>query len=73
MTFPRVESDLLMAAPSFSRSPVAPVESARSLTEEEVRKRGRGACMDTRAAQHVKCVFTCMTCEVIGGLTVWKC
>lgn len=47
MTFPRVESDLLMAAPSFSRSPVAPVESARSLTQEG-RKNGQG-CMVTTA------------------------
>ena len=31
MTFPRVDSDLLMAAPSCSRAPVAPVESALSL------------------------------------------
>lgn len=30
MTFPRAESDLLIFAPSFSRSPVAPVLSARS-------------------------------------------
>lgn len=31
ITFPSVDRDLLMAEPSFSRSPVAPVESARSL------------------------------------------
>lgn len=31
MTFPRVLSDWLMAEPSFSLSPVAPVESALSL------------------------------------------
>ena len=30
MTFPSADSDLLMLAPSFSLSPVAPVESARS-------------------------------------------
>ena len=31
ITFPRLDSDWLMAAPSFRRSPVAPVESALSL------------------------------------------
>lgn len=31
MTFPRLDNDWLMAAPSLSLSPVAPVESARSL------------------------------------------
>ena len=31
MTFPRLDKDWLMAAPSLSLSPVAPVESARSL------------------------------------------
>lgn len=31
MTFPRVDSDLLMAAPSCRRAPVAPVDSALSL------------------------------------------
>lgn len=31
MTLPRVESDLLMAAPSCSLAPVAPVDSALSL------------------------------------------
>ena len=31
MTFPRAESDWLIAAPSFNLSPVAPVESALSL------------------------------------------
>lgn len=30
MTFPRADRDLLMLAPSFSRSPVAPVLSALS-------------------------------------------
>ena len=30
MTFPRADKDLLILAPSFSRSPVAPVLSARS-------------------------------------------
>lgn len=30
ITFPRAESDRLILAPSFKRSPVAPVESARS-------------------------------------------
>ena len=30
MTFPRADKDLLILAPSFKRSPVAPVESARS-------------------------------------------
>ena len=30
MTFPRVNRDLLMLAPSFSTAPVAPVLSARS-------------------------------------------
>lgn len=32
---PRLESDWLIAAPSFKRSPVAPVESARSLKHGE--------------------------------------
>ena len=31
MQFPNAESDLLMAAPSLSRAPVAPVPSTRSL------------------------------------------
>ena len=31
ITFPRLDNDWLMAAPSLSLSPVAPVESARSL------------------------------------------
>jgi len=31
ITEPNVTRDLLMLAPSFSRTPVAPVESARSL------------------------------------------
>ena len=31
MQFPSAESDLLMAAPSLSRAPVAPVPSTRSL------------------------------------------
>ena len=59
MTFPRVESDLLMAAPSFSRSPVAPVESARSLTQEG-RKNGQG-CMVT-TAQTVLNALHCVVC-----------
>ena len=33
MTFPKVERDLLMAAPSFKRVPMAPVDSALSLHE----------------------------------------
>jgi hypothetical protein len=35
MTFPRVERDLLMAAPSCNLAPVAPVESALSLWRKE--------------------------------------
>ena len=35
MTFPRVERDLLMAAPSCNLAPVAPVESALSLHAED--------------------------------------
>lgn len=31
MTFPKLDSDWLIAAPSFNLSPVAPVDSARSL------------------------------------------
>ena len=31
MTLPSAESEVLIAAPSFKRAPVAPVESARSL------------------------------------------
>ena len=31
MTFPKLDNDWFMAAPSLSLSPVAPVESARSL------------------------------------------
>jgi len=31
MQLPRLDSDWLIAAPSFNRLPVAPVESARSL------------------------------------------
>ena len=48
ITFPKAESDLLMLAPSFRRSPVAPVLSARSdpnerrVERERVRKRGVG-------------------------------
>jgi hypothetical protein len=37
MTFPRVVSDLLMFAPSFSRCPVAPVELARSEPAKSIR------------------------------------
>ena len=37
MQLPRQESDWLMAAPSFRRSPVAPVESARSLPARSIR------------------------------------
>ena len=61
MTFPRVESDLLMAAPSFSRSPVAPVESARSLTQEG-RKNGQG-CMvplHKQCSMHDIVLFACV-------------
>lgn len=36
ITEPRVTSDLLMWAPSFSRWPVAPVASARSLQPEKI-------------------------------------
>ena len=31
ITFPNDDNDWLIAAPSFNRSPVAPVDSARSL------------------------------------------
>uniref|UniRef100_A0A8C7YFE8 Uncharacterized protein n=1 Tax=Oryzias sinensis TaxID=183150 RepID=A0A8C7YFE8_9TELE len=37
MTFPRVTRDLLMFPPSFSRTPVAPVASARSLPARSTR------------------------------------
>lgn len=37
MTLPRVTSDLLMFPPSFSRTPVAPVASARSLPARSTR------------------------------------
>ena len=37
MTFPSVERDLLMLAPSLSRAPVAPVDSARSLPARSTR------------------------------------
>ena len=37
MTFPRVVKDLLMLAPSLSRVPLAPVESARSLPARSTR------------------------------------
>ena len=37
MTLPSEDRDWLMAAPSFKRSPVAPVDSARSLTNKETR------------------------------------
>uniref|UniRef100_A0A3B5QZ65 Uncharacterized protein n=1 Tax=Xiphophorus maculatus TaxID=8083 RepID=A0A3B5QZ65_XIPMA len=37
MTFPSVTSDLLMFPPSFSRAPVAPVASARSLPARSTR------------------------------------
>ena len=38
MTLPRADNDLLMFAPSLRRSPVAPVEPARSEPEKERRK-----------------------------------
>ena len=37
MTLPNVVRDLLMLAPSLSRVPVAPVESARSLPARSTR------------------------------------
>lgn len=37
MTLPRVTSDLLMFPPSFRRTPVAPVASARSLPARSTR------------------------------------
>lgn len=37
ITLPRVVSDLLMLAPSFSRAPVAPVELALSLPARSTR------------------------------------
>ena len=37
MTLPRADKEVLMAAPSFKRAPVAPVESARSLHAKKTR------------------------------------
>ena len=37
MTFPRADNDLLMLAPSFNLSPVAPVLSARSDPEKQLK------------------------------------
>lgn len=57
MTFPRADRDLLMLAPSFRRSPVAPVLSALSEPEQMSDK------IDSRHYQMVE-VIGWLTCQI---------
>ena len=59
MQLPRHVSDRLMAAPSFSRSPVAPVESARSLPARSMRLMTATLSLAVPAARSTRvCVST---------------